>query len=148
MTSKQKNLFRSALGACAVLVSFNVFAAGNPLFIVRNTAKSPQAVTTAIERYAHQKKWLFLGASKVKNGQVTLVKFCVPSVGKEIWSAGMYLSAMLPCGQVGIYKEKGKTEVSLLDPGYMSVLDPNPKLKKAGDTLRPMFMGMLDNVLK
>src|SRR6267378_3775081 len=39
----------------------------------------------------------YLGDSKVKNGEVRLVKICLPEVGQLVWSVGLQLSAALPC---------------------------------------------------
>jgi hypothetical protein len=44
------------------------------MFLVRSTAKAPEAVVAAVKAYAEGKKWQYLGADKVKQGQVTLVK--------------------------------------------------------------------------
>ena len=83
--------------------------------------------------YAEQRKWQYLGASKVKKGQVTLVKICIPEVGRQIWSVGLHLGAMLPCGNVATYQKDGKTEISLLHPRYMYVLFSHPAVEQALD---------------
>lgn len=118
------------------------------LFIIRSTTKSPEAVAGALKSYAEAHKWQFLGASKVKNGAVTLVKVCIPAVGKEVWPQGLYLSALLPCGNIGIYSEAGKTEVSMLSARYMHVLVPTAAMEKASATAEPLLTGMLDAALK
>jgi hypothetical protein len=41
------------------------------LFVIRSSAKPPDLLTDAIKTCAEEKKWLFLGANKVKQGQVT-----------------------------------------------------------------------------
>jgi hypothetical protein len=94
-------------------------AGTNNLFIVRSTTQTPDAVVEAMKKYSEQKKWQYIGASKVKGGQVTLVKICTPEVGRQIWPVGLKLSAMLPCGNLGVYENNGKTEISLLHPRYM-----------------------------
>jgi hypothetical protein len=116
------------------------------IFVVRSTDKSPDAVVEAIKTYAEQKKWPYLGADKVKQGQVILVKICIPEVGQQIWPVGLQLSAMLPCGNFGVYQKDGRTEISLLHPRYMQLLYPDPVVEKAGATAAPLLIEMLDKV--
>ena len=118
------------------------------LFVIRSSANAPDAVTDAIKVYAEQKKWLFLGAHTVKQGQVTLVKVCLPAVGKKVWPLGLYLSAMLPCGNLGVYQKDGATEVSLLDPHYMELLHPDPAIAEASTMAATALTEMLDSVTK
>ena len=118
------------------------------LFITRATDKSPEAVADAIKAYSDAHKWQFLGASKVKNGEVTLVKVCIPEVGKLVWPQGAYLSALLPCGNIGIYKKGDKNEVSMLHARYMHVLVPTPEMEKASATAAPLLEDMLNSALK
>lgn len=144
---------RNALLATAVfLLSGALGTAGaaepSDLFIIKTTTKSPAAVAHAMEVYAKHKKWIFMGAQKVKNGEVTLVKVCIPAVGRDVWLEGLYLSAMLPCGNVGIYKKDGKTEVSMLSARYMHVLVPTPGMQKASETAQPLLDGMLAAAVK
>lgn len=119
-----------------------------PLFILRTTQKSPARVAAAIKAYTLQKHWLYLGENRVKNGEVSLVKICLPAAGKYVWAAGMEYSAMLPCGNFSIYQKAGATEISLLDPGFMNILHPDPNLKRLGDETRPLFNALLDTVTK
>jgi uncharacterized protein (DUF302 family) len=79
---------------------------------------------------------------------VTLVKICIPEVGQQIWPVGLHLSAMLPCGNLGVYQQEGKTEVSLLHPHYMQVLYPHPSIDKASAMAQPLLTEMLDAVVK
>jgi hypothetical protein len=123
-------------------------AGTNDLFIVRSTTKTPDAVIDAVKAYSEQKKWQYLGANKVKQGQVTLVKVCIPEVGKQIWPVGLSLSAMLPCGNLGVYEKAGTTEISLLHPRYMHVLYPHPAVEKASAIAEPLLTDMLDAVVK
>ena len=116
------------------------------LFLVRSTSKTPEAVVEAVKSYAEARKWQYLGAFKVKQGEVTLVKFCIPEVGRQLWPLGLELSAMLPCGNLGVYQQEGKTEISLLSPRYMSILYPNPAVEKASATAEPLLTEMLDAV--
>ena len=48
-----------------------------------------------------------------------------------IFPLGLKFSAMLPCGNLGIYQSGGKIEISMLHPRYMQVLVPNPEIEKA-----------------
>lgn len=118
------------------------------IFLLRSTAKSPEAVVEAIQSYVQAKKWNYLGADKVKQGQVTLVKICIPEVGQQLWPVGLHISAMLPCGNIGVYQKDGRTEVSLLHPRYMQILYPDPAVEKAGATAEPLLIEMLDTVTK
>lgn len=117
-------------------------------FVLRSTDKSPDDAVAAIQAYAEQRKWAFLGADKVKQGEVTLVKVCIPDVGKLIWSVGLELSAMLPCGNLGVYRKGGRTEISLLHPRYMQMLHPHPVVEKASAMAGTQFVEMLDAVAK
>lgn len=123
-------------------------AAPNDLFVIKTSAKSPDAVFAAIKAYVADKKWLYLGDNKVKNDEVTLVKLCVPAASPDIWAAGLHVAALAPCGHIGIYREAGRTTVSMLHPKFMHVLNPHPRLKKAGDELAPLFDAMLDDVTR
>lgn len=116
------------------------------MFIIRSTEKTPEAVVRAIKKYSKQMKWEFLGTSKVKQGQVTLVKICIHEVGRVLWTVGPHVSAMLPCGNLGVYQNKGKTEISLLNPRYMQVLYPHPTIEKASAMAQPLLMKMLETV--
>jgi hypothetical protein len=122
----------------------------NDLILVRSTEKSPEAVVESIKTYAEGKKWAYLGASKVKppQGEIIFVKVCVPEVGKLIWPLGLKFSAMLPCGNLGIYQNLGKTEISMLHPRYMQVLFPDPEFEKASAVAVPLLTDMLEAVAK
>ncbi|MBI3523546.1 MAG: DUF302 domain-containing protein [Betaproteobacteria bacterium] len=115
---------------------------------MKPTTKKPDEVVDAIKAYSEQKKWQFVGASKVKNGEVTLVKVCLPEVGKVLWPLGLQISAILPCGNVGVYQKQGKTEISMLHPAYMQVLYPNAEVEKAVKIATPLLLDMLDSVAK
>jgi len=58
------------------------------------------------------------------------------------------MSALLPCGNVGIYRKGGRTEISMLHPAYMEVLYPSEQVKKAVKVATPLLMDMLDEVAK
>ena len=124
--------------------------AENDLILVRSTEKSPGAAVEAIKAYVENRKWVYLGANKVKpaQGEVIFVKVCVPEVAKLIFPLGLKFSAMLPCGNLGIYQNGGKTEISMLHPRYMQVLVPNPEIEKASAVAAPLLSEMLEAVVK
>ncbi len=120
----------------------------NDMFIIKSSAKSPEATVAAIKNYVTDKKWLYLAEFKVKNNEVTLVKICVPAMSKGIWAAGLHVSAMGPCGNIGVYQEGGTTKISMLHPKFLDTLNPDPSLKKVGEELYPLFTAMLDDVTR
>src|SRR5918994_1371343 len=112
----------------AILLALTAHATAenpNDIFIVRTTSKTPDAIVAAIKSHSEDKKWEYLGESKIKKGEVILVKICIPAVGQLLWSVGLQLSAMLPCGNVGIYQKGTATEISVLHPRYMHTLYPH-----------------------
>lgn len=118
------------------------------MFVLRSTTSSPDAVVERIQAYAQAKKWNYLGANKVKQGQVILVKVCVPEIGQQLWPVGLHISAMLPCGNLGVYQKDGRTEISLLHPRYMQLLHPDPVVEKASASAEPLLIEMLDAVAR
>lgn len=119
---------------------------GRSLFILKSTAKEPDAVVAAIRAYAEDQKWQYLGDTKIKQGQITLVKICIPQVGQALWAAGSQFSAMLPCGNIGVYKSGTQTEISLLDPSYMTVLHRSPETERASAIAKPLLGALLDAI--
>ena len=140
----------SAILSCAMLLTLTAIAQADPndIFIVRTTAKTPAAVVAAIKAHSEQKKWQYLGESKVKKDEVTLVKLCIPEVGQLLWPVGLQLSALLPCGNVGIYQKGASTEISVLHPRYMQTLYPHPSTERASAVAHPLLIEMLDAVVK
>ncbi|MBI3562806.1 MAG: DUF302 domain-containing protein [Gammaproteobacteria bacterium] len=133
---------------CSLSCGAALAAEPSNLFIIHTTNKTPEALTDALKSYAEAKKWQFLGANKVKNGEVTLVKVCIPEVGKLVWPQGPQMSALLPCGNLGIYKKAGKTEVSMLNARYLHTLVPTPEMEKVSSLAEPMLEDMLNTALK
>jgi hypothetical protein len=123
---------------------------GPDMILIRASAKSPTDVVDAIKAYTEAKKWVYLGAYaiKPKQGDVTMVKVCIPQVGGLLWPLGLQLSALVPCGNFGVYLNKGKTEVSMLHPSYMQILYPHPEVEKAVGVAIPLLTEMLDAVVK
>lgn len=130
----------------AAVLSASVHA--SDMFIVRNTDKSVEEVVTAVERYANDNEWLYFGANKVRKGSVTLVKTCIPEIGKLIWPQGLKYSAMLPCGNMGIYTNNGKTEISVLNGEYMNALAPSDDMAVASERINELLNEMLEAVIK
>lgn len=139
-------LIGSALSALACVATAQTPAPGADMILVRPSSKNTAAVVDAIKAYAEQRKWQYLGASKVKQGEVTLVKVCLPEVGKVLWPVGLQLSAMLPCGNIGVYQKQGKTEISMLHPAYMQLIYPRPEVEKAVQIATPLLTDMLEAV--
>lgn len=122
----------------------------NDLILVRTSAKSPAEVVDAIKAHTQAKKWVHMGANTVKpkQGEVTMVKVCIPQIGAIMWPLGLHLSALLPCGNFGVYLNQGKTEVSMLHPRYMQMLNPHPEVDRAVAVATPLLLEMLDAVTK
>ena len=118
----------------------------NEMFILRSSQTAPEEVVMQIEHYAKDKKWNYLGAHKVKKGQVWLVKICIKAAGKALWKAGPHVSAMLPCGNISVYKEKGMTQISLLHPRFMHMIYPDPNVQNAVDISTPLLIGMMNDI--
>lgn len=116
--------------------------------ILKTTSRMPEELVASIKSYSGEKKWLYLGDNKIKQGEVTLVKFCIPEVAQHLWAAGLQVSAVLPCGNVGIYKKGADTEISMLHPRYMNVLYPHPATERASAIALPLIHEMLDAVTK
>lgn len=142
------HLVGAAVAAVVSLIGVAQAADPDDVFIIRTTSKSPDAVVAAVKAYSEAQQWPFLGSNKVKQGQVTLVKICIPAVGKLVWPLGTRLSAMLPCGNIGVYANGTATEISVLHPGYMHVLYPDPALEQAAMVAEPLLRQMLDAVVE
>ena len=118
------------------------------MILVRPTTLAPNEVVDAVKAYAEGKKWLYLGASKAKQGEVTMVKVCIPQVGQLLWPLGLQISAILPCGNLGVYQKQGRTEISMLHPAFMQILYPDPAVEKAVSVATPLLIEMLEAVAK
>jgi hypothetical protein len=149
-----KAIFR--LLACLSLYSISLLsvaqtaASGSDLILIRPSAKSPSEVVEAVKAYAEAKKWVYMGANTVrpKQGEVTMVKTCIPQVGGILWPVGLHLSALLPCVNIGVYQNQGRTEVSMLHPRYLQILYPHPEVEKAVGVATPLLTEMLDAIVK
>jgi uncharacterized protein (DUF302 family) len=147
---KINKLFLSVpmLALCSVLFASAVRGEPNDMFLIRSTAKTPEAVVEAVKAYSEAQKWRLSSVDKARQGQVILVKICIPEVGQHIWKVGLYLGAMVPCGNLAVYQQEGKTEASLLHPRYMQMLYPHPEIEKASAMALPLLTEMLDTVTK
>ena len=125
--------------------------AGSPeseaVIVVRSTSASPDEVVNTEDLFGRQEVGL-PRRNKVKNGEITMVKVCIPAVGAALWSVNMQLTALLPCGNLSIYGANGKTEIAMLHPSYMHRLHPTPETEKAADMATPELMAMLDAVAR
>jgi hypothetical protein len=143
-----------ALVGCALAAASPLTAPAQPpkpgpeMIVIRATPRTTEQVVDAVKSYSEERKWLFMGEMKVKQGAVTMLKVCIPAVGKVLWPAGLQVSALLPCGNLGLYRKGGRTEISMLHPSYMEVLYPTAEVKKAVEVATPLLMDMLDAVAK
>jgi len=130
-----------------MLASPATLAAGpSEMIMVRTTPRSVDEVVKAIEAYSDQHDWFFMGADKLLGGKITLVKACIPEVGPLVWSQDLKYTAMLPCGNISLYTQQGKTVIAVLSGQYMHTLVPTPEMKKASDALEPLLVDLLNTV--
>ena len=142
-------VFMGAVFCAAPLMSLAQKPAPGPdMILIKTTTKTSDQVVDAVQAYSEAKKWLYMGANKAKQGEVTMVKVCIPEVGKLLWPLGLHLTALLPCGNVGVYQNKGKTEISMLHPSYMQVLYPHPEMEKVVGVATPLLLEMFEAVAK
>lgn len=141
-------LIRRALAALAVAAAPLAAAAGEPneMFLIRDTPKSPDDVVAAIKAHVAKKDWVYVNDAKLKG--VVFVKFCVPELARDVFAAGDFVAALLPCGSMAVYPKGGQTQVSMLHPAYMNAIYPDPNLKRAAEKGLPMFTGLMDAIVK
>ena len=118
----------------------------NEHFLVRDTQRAPQDVVAAVKAYVGKQDWIYVNDAELKG--VIFVKFCVPALAKDIFAAGDHIAALLPCGSMAVYPKDGKTQVSMLHPGYMNALYPDPNLARAAEKGLPLFQALLDAVTR
>lgn len=142
--------FTPILFSCAAMVMASAVPAAEPsgMFMVRTTTKSVDEVVKAIEAYADKQDWFYMGAEKLLRGKITLVKTCIPEVGPLVWAQDMKYTALLPCGNISLYVNQGKTEISVLSGQYMHTLVPTPEMKKAADALQPLLTDMINTIAR
>lgn len=145
-TSVGKLLLWAALSVLPLSVAAQTPTPGPNMILVQATAKTTDEVIKAVQTYAEGKKWAYLGADAV--GPVTLMKICIPEVGRTLWPLGLQIGALLPCGNLSVYEKDGRTEIAMLHPAYMQILYPNAEIKKAVDVATPLLIDMLKAVAK
>lgn len=146
-----RRLISTLSAAALIAASVAGVATANPpgdMFWVRNTQKTPEAVVGAVKAYSEANKWLYLAEFKIRGGQVTAVKICYPAIAPDIFAAGAHVAAMMPCGNIAVYVEDGRTTISMLHPKFMSTLVPHELMAKAVREVTPLFEKMLDSVVK
>lgn len=138
-----------ALAAMLALIASPVFAGDPiPMVSVTPTMKRADDLVAAIKSYSRERNWLYFADGKIKNGEITLVKVCIPAAGKELFAAGLEASVLAPCGNLSIYAEEGTTKVALLDANYMAMIYPNEHVKKAGEMAQPLLRAMVEAITK
>lgn len=118
------------------------------IFVTRTSAKSPAEVHQSIREYVTQKGWLYVNDNKLKGGEITQVRICDPKAAANIWSAGLQVSAMMPCGHMSIYQEGGRTKLTMLHPSFLTLLDPHPAVKELAVAVTEPYLLMMDEVTK
>lgn len=118
----------------------------NAMFLMRDTDRTPDEVVAAVKAHAKRQDWVYVNDASLKG--VVFVKFCVPEMAKDIFAAGDHVAALLPCGSMAVYRKGGRTQISMLHPGYMNAIYPDPRLERAAQTGLPLFNALLDEVVK
>ena len=138
----------SILSLLATMSWAQVPTPGPEMVIIKPTAKTSDEVVEAVKAYSEAKKWVYMGSNKAKQGEVTMVKVCIPHIGQMLWPVGLHLSALLPCGNLGVYERNGQTQISMLHPRYMQLLYPHPDVERASAASTPLLMDMLEAVAR
>jgi hypothetical protein len=142
----------STMAAAALLlgVSLPIVQADSAkdMFWVRVVDKSPEETVAAIRSYTEARNWLYLAEFKIRGGKVTAIKICYPAIGPDIFAAGDHVAAMMPCGNLAVYQNDGRTVISMLHPKFMSALAPHEGVNKAVREVTPLFETMLETVSK
>ena len=141
----------AAILASAAMLGLAGCAATPPqqeVYVTRSSAKSAAELHQSIRHYVSQKGWLYINDNKIKGGEITQVRICDPKAAANIWSAGLKVSAMMPCGHLSIYQEGGATKVTMLHPRFMTLLDPHPAVRQLADAVTDPYLRMLDEVTR
>jgi hypothetical protein len=141
-----QTLLLTVLAALAFLASGARAGEPNDMFMIRSTDKSYGQVTDAAKAYVSKQGWVYVNEAELKG--VVMIKFCVPEMAKDIFAAGDFVTAMLPCGQIGLYKKDGKTQIAMLHPGYMERIYPDPNIRRAAEKGLPLFQAMLEEIAR
>lgn len=141
-------LYGTAFALATLFIQPALAEDSKDMLVIRTTPKSPDDVADAVKAYSEKMKWQYIEPTKVKQGQVTLIKTCIPAVGGKLWPVGLHIAAILPCGNLAAYVKDGKTEVSMLKAAYMSKLYPHPTVDEAVKVAEPLLAAMMDEILK
>ncbi|NRB38810.1 MAG: DoxX family membrane protein [Pseudomonadales bacterium] len=121
-------------------------SAENPAFLFWQTEQSIDALLVDLLQAASQHGWKVHGPEKVANGSITLVKLCLPEVGKAILQQSRHYSAMLPCISLSLYKEQDSSKLTLLDPAYMQHITSSAAIGAAADKSREALFKLLSDL--
>ncbi len=123
--------------------------AADEIFITHDLDMERAEAVAAVRDYVEGKKdWLFLAELGLAGGAVTAMKICYLPLGPDIVEAGLHVMAMMPCGNMAFYETDNRaTEMSLLDPGFMTKLSVASSLERAAETGRPAFQTLLSDTL-
>ncbi|WP_372611600.1 DUF302 domain-containing protein [Aquicoccus sp.] len=124
-------------------------AAANEMFLTHALdMERAEAVAAVRDHVEAEEDWLFLAEFGLAGGAVTALKVCYLPLGPDIVEAGLHVMAMMPCGNMAFYEtEDGGTEMSLLDPRFMTELSDAPSLEAAVETGKPAFEALLADTL-
>jgi len=148
MKPRVTTLARSALCALALLAPPAAYA-DESLFIIRDAAGTPREVADRIQTFAEANdRWLLAAAFDLYEGAVISVKMCYIPIGPMIAGAGLHVIAMMPCGNLAVYAEDGRTRVSMLHLSYMALIEPHMNLEAAAAIGQPAFEAMLEAILE
>ena len=53
---------------------------------------------------------------------------------------------MLPCGNIGVYREDDLTKVSLLHPRFMQMILPDPNVERAVEIATPVLLALMEEI--
>jgi hypothetical protein len=123
--------------------------AANEMFITHELNMERAEAVAAVRNHVEaEEDWLFLAEFGLAGGAVTALKVCYLPLGPDIMEAGLHVMALMPCGNMAFYDaESGATELSLLDPAFMTELSDAPSLERAVETGRPAFQALLADTL-
>lgn len=132
----------------AAAISVPGISLGNDLFVTRTALHEPARLHQAVRDYAKARNWVYVGDNLLKKGEVIQVRLCIAEAASDIWTAGMHVAAMLPCGHFAIYREDGRTRITMLHPSYMTRLDPSPVVARLAENVAGPFLAMLEETTR
>lgn len=118
-------------------------------FIIRDSNDSRETLAARIRTFVEDDEdWIHLAEFGLAGGDITAIKICYLPLGPDILAAGLHVGAMLPCGHIALYEEGDVTRLSMLDPKFMTTLQPDPNLERAVENAGPAFETLLRHVLE